>query len=345
MAVNQLKRILECVPNFSEGRDTKVIKKLKESIASVPGVKLLHVDTGHSANRSVMTFAGEPEKVVEAAFRAAKCASENIDMTKHKGVHPRIGAVDVIPMVPITGITMDETIKLSYALAEQIVAELGIPVYCYEKSALKPDRKKLENIRKGEYEGLLNKMTDAKWKPDFGPVEFNAKSGATVVGARNILIAYNVNLNSKSVDIASKIAAQVRESGGYVADKNGTMKRMPGLLSHVKAIGWYIEEIGKAQVSMNLTDIDFTPLHKAFETVKDLAKKENIEVAGSELIGLIPLKALTNAGKYYSGNKDLNENLLVGIAVEQLGLGEIMPFFPEERIIEYAMNMPHINFP
>jgi glutamate formiminotransferase / formiminotetrahydrofolate cyclodeaminase len=337
MAGNQIKRILECVPNFSEGRDVYVIEKIRNSIESVEGVKLLLVDVGHSANRSVMTFAGEPEKVIEAAFAAAKCAAENINMAVHKGVHPRIGAIDVIPLVPVSGITMEETIELSLQLSKEIGDKLTIPVYCYEKSALKPEREKLQNIRRGEYEGLAGKMSDNRWKPDFGPEIFNSRTGATVVGARNILIAFNVNLNTQSVDTASKIASEIRESGRFVPDKEGTFKQIPGLLSGVKAIGWFIKEINRSQVSMNITDMNKTPLHIAFETVKTAAMKNNVEVTGSELIGLLPLKAIVDAGCYFSGISSGDENQLIKIAVENLGLDEINPFRPGERIIEYAI--------
>jgi glutamate formiminotransferase/formiminotetrahydrofolate cyclodeaminase len=339
MQGKQTRRILECVPNFSEGRDGDVIQKIEHSIESVDGIKLLHVDIGRSANRSVMTFAGEPEKIIDAAFDAAKCAAQHIDMSIQKGVHPRIGAIDVIPLVPVSGITMEETIELSYVLAEKIGNELGIPVYCYEKSALKPERKNLENIRKGQYEGLQSKMADSNWKPDFGPAEFNAKSGASIVGARNILIAFNVNLNTQSVEIASKIAAQVRESGGFVTDKTGTKKRFHGLLPHVKAIGWYIEEFGRAQVSMNLTNIDITPLHKAFETVKDVALKYGVKVTGSELIGLIPIKAILDAGLFYIKKMKYKDIEAETIAIEQLGLNELYAFSPEKRIIENLLGV------
>jgi len=334
------KKILECVPNFSEGRDLTIILKIKKSIESTKGVKLLHVDSGYATNRTVISFAGEPGAVIEAAYQAVKCASENIDMRKQKGVHPRIGATDVIPLVPISGISMVEIVKLSHELAMRIGEELNIPVFCYEKSALKPERIRLENIRQGEYEGLPQKLIDPNWKPDFGPAKFNAKSGATNVGARNFLVALNINLNTKSVEIAKKIASEVRESGKKNFDEKADVKRIPGILPTVKAIGWYIENYGLAQVSMNLTDINKVPMHIAFETVKNLASNYRVKVTGSELIGLVPLNVLLEAGKFYSQQNNeskLTQLQLINSAIDKMGLSELKPFIPNERIIEYLL--------
>jgi glutamate formiminotransferase/formiminotetrahydrofolate cyclodeaminase len=338
---NKSSKILECVPNFSEGQNESVIIEIQKSIAKISGVKILHVDIGKSANRTVITFAGDPEAVVEAAFQAANKASELIDMTKHKGIHPRIGATDILPLVPVQCITLKEAKELSYLLARRIGNELKIPVYCYEQSALKSNRKKLENIRAGEYEGLKDKIADPLWKPDFGPSEFNAKSGATIIGARDFLVAYNVNLNTQSVEIASEIASKIRNSGKTIFDKKGNKKQIPGLFKSIKAIGWYIEEYHIAQVSMNLTDINETPMHIAFETVKELAKESGLEVTGSELIGLIPKKALIDAGTFYASDmKNVevnNDDVLIKLAIEKMGLNKLKPFNTKERLIEYSL--------
>lgn len=334
-------RIIECVPNFSEGRDEKIICKIKQSIEGVEGVKVLHVDIGYDVNRTVITFAGEPQAIIDAAFQAAKIASGLIDMTKHKGIHPRIGTTDVIPLIPIKNVSMNEAIDLSYQLAQRIGNELNIPVYCYENSALIPGRKNLENIRKGGYEGLQSKITDSKWKPDFGPSVFNKKTGATIIGARKILIAYNVNINTDSIEIANEIASCVRESGKKITDEKGNKKQVMGLLKSVKAIGWYIKEYNKTQVSMNLTDIDQTPVYKAFETVKEIARQFHVGVSGSEIIGLVPLKALLETGLFYKKTIDtklsLSEDELINLAIEKTGLNNIKPFNPKERIIEYLI--------
>ncbi len=339
----QSSKILECIPNFSEGQDESVIHKIQNSITKVNNVKLLHIDKGFSANRTVITFAGEPEAVIEAAFQSTKTASELIDMQKHKGIHPRIGATDVIPLVPIKGLAMSEAVNLSHQLAHRIGDELNIPVYCYEKSAKHSNRKMLENIRKGEYEGLKKKIYDINWKPDFGPTEFNVKSGATIVGARDFLIAYNVNLDTRLVEIASEIASRIRKSGKSIIDEKGRKKKIPGLLNSVKAIGWYIEEYQKAQVSMNLTDIKKTPLHIAFETVKKVARDSGVKVTGSELIGLVPEKVMIDAGLYYSSfikNYNIkNNDELIELAIEKMVLTEFRTFNPKERIIEYLLEI------
>jgi glutamate formiminotransferase/formiminotetrahydrofolate cyclodeaminase len=334
-----MKQILECIPNFSEGRNKSVIDKIADSIRQFSNVKILHIDIGYSANRTVITFAGEPNQVIEAAFEAVKTASELIDMSMHKGIHPRIGATDVLPIVPVSGITMDETVNLSRKLAKKIGEQLRIPVYCYEKSAIIPERKKLEFIRKGEYEGIAVKILNPSWKPDYGPNSFNIKSGATILGARDFLIAYNINLNSDSKELANEIAAEIRESGKIIYSENGIKNRIPGLFKSVKAIGWYIEEYKKAQVSLNLTDINIVPLHVAFEAVKEIALKRGIEVTGSEVIGLVPLKVLLEAGRFYtlSSKSNHSEKELINIAIEKLGLSEIKPFIPEDRIIDFLI--------
>jgi glutamate formiminotransferase len=342
MEKNLSSGILECIPNFSEGRDDSVIYRISKSITEIKGLKILHIDKGISANRTVITFAGEPDAVIEAAFQSIKTAAELIDMQKHKGIHPRIGATDVVPLVPVSGIGMQGAIKLSHQLAQRVGSELNIPVYCYEKSALIPKREKIENIRKGEYEGLKKKILEKSWKPDFGPITFNAKTGATVIGARHILVAYNVNLSTRSAVIATEIAARIRKSGKSIIE-NGEKKNIPGLLNSVKAIGWYIEEYQKAQVSMNLTNLKNTSMHKAFETIKEIAKELDCKVTGSELIGLVPEKALIDAGLHYASFlksfDTQNKDALINFAVEKLGLSSIKPFNPKERIIEYLLEI------
>ncbi len=336
------KRIIECVPNFSEGRDLNVIKQIAGVIESVENVKLLDVDPGRDANRTVVTFVGEPDAVCEAAFLAVKKASELIDMSKHKGIHPRIGATDVVPLVPVSGISMEETVQYARNLARRIGEELGIPVYCYEFAAFEEKRKNLARIREGEYEGLKEKLLDPEWKPDFGPAFFNEKTGATVVGARNFLVAFNVNLNTTSVRLANAIAFDVREKGRIVTGENGEKLSVPGTLKSVKAIGWYLEEYGIAQISMNITDLSVTPVHIAFEEVTEKAAARGVRVTGSELVGLIPLKTLLEAGKYYlrkqKRSTGVSDEEIIKIAVRSLGLNDIKEFRPEEKIIEYAMN-------
>lgn len=341
-------QLIECVPNFSEGRDLNIIRQITNEIESVEGVKLLDVDSGKTTNRTVVTFVGNPEVVVEAAFRAIKKASELIDMSKHKGEHPRMGATDVCPLIPISNITMEETAEYSRKLGKRVGEDLQIPVYLYEDTATKPERKNLAIIRDGEYEGLPKKITDAQWKPDFGPAKFNSKSGATVIGARKLLVAYNVNLNTTSVRRANSVAFDIREAGRVktekgknVSDEKGQPIRIPGSLKSVKAIGWYIEEYCIAQISINLTDIDVTPVHIAFEEASKKANERGILVTGSELVGMIPLKSLTDAGKYFLKKQKrsvgVSEEELIKIAVRSLGLNDITPFDSRKKIIEYAI--------
>ena len=325
------KKIIECVPNFSEGQDLGVIKQITDAIESVEGVKLLDVDPGKDTNRTVVTFVGNPDAVSEAAFLAVKKASEVIDMSKHHGAHPRMGATDVCPFVPVSGITMEETVTIAHNVAGRIGAELGIPVYCYENAARKPERRNLANCRSGEYEGLRKKLADPEWKPDFGPSEFNERSGATAVGARDFLVAFNVNLNTTSVRRANAIAYDVREkgrskregdkvTGHIVKDENGEKVMIPGSLKSVKAIGWYIEEYGIAQISMNLTNISVTPVHVAFDEVCRKADARGVRVTGSELVGLIPLKSLLDAGRYFLAKQQMSAGVpdeeLIRIAIK-----------------------------
>jgi glutamate formiminotransferase/formiminotetrahydrofolate cyclodeaminase len=332
-----MKRIVECVPNFSEGRDLNVVWAIADRIAEVKGVKILDVDPGFDANRTVITFAGTPDAVSKASFIAVKEASELIDMTTQHGEHPRIGACDVLPFVPISGITMEETVALSRRVAKRIGTKLNIPVYCYEDSAFSALKRNLASCRAGEYEGLEDKMNDPKWKPDYGPNIFNAKSGATVVGARNFLVAFNVNLDTDSVKIAKEIAKNIRESGKIITAGNGEKIRVPGKLKNVKAIGWYMEQYKRVQVSMNLTNINVTPIHIAYNEVVELASEYGVRVTGSELVGMVPLKALTDAGKFYVNDVEIPENELINIAIERLGLDDIRPFEAHEKILEYSL--------
>lgn len=333
--------IIECVPNFSEGADLNIIKQITDQVESVEGVRLLNVDPGKATNRTVVTFVGNPEAVIEAAFLAIKKAGELIDMTKHRGEHPRMGATDVCPLVPISGISMEETAKYAQKLAKKVGEELQIPVYLYE--AAQPDKKRsnLSVIRAGEYEGFFKKIKQPEWKPDFGPAAFDAKRGGTVIGARDFLVAYNVNLNTTSTRRANAIAFDVREAGRKLKTENGEFKTIPGSLKSVKAIGWYIEEYGVAQISMNLTNINITPVHIAFDEVCKKAEARGIRVTGSELVGLVPLHALLEAGKYFlkkqKRSTGVSENELIKIAVKSMGLDELGPFKPEERIIEYML--------
>jgi glutamate formiminotransferase / formiminotetrahydrofolate cyclodeaminase len=346
------KKIIECVPNFSEGRDMTIIKQITDAIESVDGVKLLDVDPGKDTNRTVVTFVGNPEAVSEAAFRSVKMASEIIDMAKHHGAHPRMGATDVCPFIPVSGITMEETVLVAHKTAERIGNELGIPVYCYENAATKPERRNLASCRSGEYEGLRKKLSDPEWKPDFGPAEFNERSGATAVGARDFLVAFNVNLNTTSTRRANAIAYDVREkgrparegdkvTGKIIKDENGEKVMIPGSLKSVKAIGWYIEEYGIAQISMNLTNISVTPVHVAFDEVCRKADARGVRVTGSELVGLIPLKSLLDAGRYYLAKQErssgISDDELIRIAIRSMGLNDIHVFKPEEKIIEFVM--------
>jgi len=347
-----MKQIIECVPNFSEGRNMEIIKQITDVIESVDGVKLIDVDPGKATNRTVVTFVGEPEAVCEAAFLAGKKAKELIDMTKHKGEHPRFGAMDVCPLVPVANISMNETVEYARKLAKRLGDELQYPIYCYEFAAMSPERKNLAYVRSGEYEGLAEKLTKPEWKPDFGPATFVPKTGATAVSARNFLIAYNVNLNTTSTRRANAIAFDVREKGRPVRegnpftgkikkDENGKEIWQPGTLKSVKGIGWYIEEFGIAQVSLNLTDITVTPLHIAFEEVCKKAEARGVRVTGSEIVGVVPLQAMIDAGKFYlkKQNRSLgipNEEI-VKIAIKSLGLNELYPFDPKKKIIEFIL--------
>lgn len=340
--------IIECVPNFSEGRDLNIIKQITYEIESVEGVRLLNVDPGKATNRTVVTLVGHPEAVIEAAFRAIKKSGELIDMSKHKGEHPRMGATDVCPLIPIANISMEETAKYAQRLAKRVGEELRLPVYLYEAAQADKSRSNLSVIRAGEYEGFFKKIKQPEWKPDFGPAEFDAKRGGTVIGARDFLVAYNINLNTTSTRRANAIAFDVREAGRVkrengkvVNDANGKPVSVPGTLKSVKAIGWYIEEYRIAQISMNLTDISVTPVHIAFDEVCKKANERGIRVTGSELVGVVPLKAMLDAGKYFLRKQQrstgVSEKELVRIAVKSMGLEELGAFKPEERIIEYLL--------
>ena len=345
-------QLIECVPNFSEGRDPNIIKQITDAVEAVEGVRLLNVDPGKATNRTVVTFVGEPERVIEAAYQAIKKAGEVIDMSKHTGEHPRMGATDVCPLIPISNISMEETAEYARRLAERVGTELELPVYLYEYAQSDKTRSNLSVIRAGEYEGFFKKIKQPEWKPDFGPAEFDARRGATVIGARDFLIAYNVNLNTTSVRRANSIAFDVREagrvmregdpiSGKIITDDKGKPRTIPGSLKSVKAIGWYIEEYGVAQISMNLTNIEVTPVHKAFDEVCNKANERGIRVTGSELVGLIPLKSMLDAGKYFLAKQErstgVSEKELIRIAIKSMGLDELSPFKPEERIIEYLL--------
>jgi glutamate formiminotransferase/formiminotetrahydrofolate cyclodeaminase len=347
-----MSQLIECVPNFSEGRDPAVIKQITDAIESVEGVKLLNVDPGKATNRTVVTMVGAPAAVIEAAFRAIRRAGELIDMSRHRGEHPRMGATDVCPLIPISGITMEETVEHARRLAERVGRELALPVYLYEYAQPDPARRALSAIRAGEYEGFARKIKQPEWKPDFGPAEFDAKRGATVIGARDFLVAYNVNLNTTSTRRANAVAFDVREAGrpqkdaqgNVVKDAQGNPVNIPGTLKSVKAIGWYIEEYGIAQLSMNLTNLSVTPVHVAFDEVCRRAQERGLRVTGSELIGLIPLSAMLEAGRYFlrrqKRSTGVSEQELIKIAVRSLGLNELAPFQPEERIIEYRLRDP-----
>ena len=334
-----LTRLIECVPNFSEGRDMGIIKQITDQIESVEGVKLLDVDPGKATNRTVVTFVGTPEKVIEAAYLGIQKAAELIDMRTHKGEHPRMGATDVCPLIPVANITMGETVEWAQRLAERVGRELSLSVYLYEEAQPDKSRSNLSVIRAGEYEGFFKKISELK--PDFGPAVFDAKRGATVIGARDFLVAYNVNLNTTSTRRANAIAFDIREAGRKMTDDNGQMTIVPGSLKHVKAIGWFIEEYGIAQISINLTNINITPVHIAFDEVCRKADARGIRVTGSELVGLIPLKAMLDAGKYFlkkqKRSMGVSEKELIRIAVISMGLDELAPFKPEEKIIEYML--------
>jgi glutamate formiminotransferase/formiminotetrahydrofolate cyclodeaminase len=344
--------IIECVPNFSEGNNKLIIQEITNEIESVESVRLLNVDPGKATNRTVVTFVGPPQAVVEAAFRAIRKAGELIDMRQHKGEHPRMGATDVCPLIPVSGISMEETIRWAHVLAERVGKELALPVYLYEAAQTDKSRNNLSVIRAGEYEGFFEKIKKPEWKPDFGPVTFDEKRGATVIGARDFLVAYNVNLNTTSVRRANSVAFDVREAGRIkregdpvygeiVKDNKGQPVMIPGSLKSVKAIGWYIEEYRIAQISMNLTNISVTPLHVAFDEVCRRAEARGMRVTGSELVGLIPLQSLLDAGRYFLKKQHrsagVSEKELIRIAIVTMGLNELSPFKPEERIIEYLL--------
>lgn len=344
--------LIECVPNFSEGRDPKVIEQITNEIKSVEGVQLLDVDPGAATNRTVVTFVGPPEQVVEAAFLAIQKAAEVIDMRRHQGEHPRMGATDVCPLIPIANISMEETVHWARQLAQRVGTKLDVPVYLYEQAAAREERRNLATIRAGEYEALPEKLADPKWQPDYGPAKFNARAGATVIGARDFLVAYNVNLNTTSVRRANSVAFDVREkgrvkrtgdpiTGPIVRDEAGNPVREPGRCKAVKAIGWYIEEYGLAQISMNLTNINVTSLHVAFEACRESATRRGLRVTGSELVGMVPLKVMLDAGRYFLKQQQrsvgVSEDEIIRIAVRSLGLDELGPFDPQKKIIEYQL--------
>lgn len=335
-----MKKIVECVPNFSEGRDMAVIDQISAEIKKITGVELLDVDPGRDTNRTVVTFAGSPDGVEEAAFQAIKKAAELIDMSRHSGAHPRMGATDVCPFVPVAGITMAECVEIAKKLGRRVGEELAIPVYLYEEAAASEERKSLAYIRAGEYEGLAEKLKQKKFKPDFGKAVFNKKAGATVIGAREFLIAYNVNLNTRNVKLAKEIANRMREKGRTVKNpETGVKETVPGTLKAVRAVGWYIDEYQMAQISVNLLNYNTTSLHRVFEEAERLAAEFGVRVTGSELVGLIPLEAVLQVGRHYlrkqGGCLGVEEKELVRTAVQSLGLAEISPFKPEHKIIEY----------
>lgn len=347
--------IIECVPNFSEGRNLQTIKSITDAIESVEGIRLLDVDPGKATNRTVVTFVGSPEDVIEAAYRGIARASELIDMRNHQGEHPRMGATDVCPLIPISGITMEETAHFAQRLAKRVAETLNIPTYLYEAAQGNPERQNLSMIRAGEYEGFFDKIKQPEWAPDYGKAEMNPTAGATVIGARDFLIAYNVNLNTRSTRIANRIAFDVREagrviregnpySGKIVTNEQGEALRIPGKLKSVKAIGWYIEEYNTAQISMNLTNYKTTPLHVAFEETRKAADERGVRVTGSELVGLIPLQPMLDAGKYFLERQGMSvgvsEEELVDCAIRSMGLNELGVFDPQKKIIEYLLRDP-----
>jgi len=342
-------KLMECVPNFSEGRDHAVLDAIAAEIKSVNGVVLLDVDPGADTNRTVFTLAGEPEAVVDAAFVAIKKAAELIDMSKHHGAHPRMGATDVCPFIPISGMTMDECADYARKLGKRVGDELGIPVYLYENAASKEEWRNLANVRSGEYEALPEKAKDPYWKPDFGPHAFNAKSGATAISAREFLIAYNINLNTRDKKKAHELALTIRESGKPARDASGKLLKdaagnkinTPGLFSHCKAVGWFIDSYDRAQISINLTNYKVTPPYKVLDKVRELATEMGVQVTGSELVGLIPKAALVEAGKYYLAkmgeSTGLPEKMIMETAIQSMGLAELSPFDLDKKVIEYAI--------
>ncbi len=341
--------LIECVPNFSEGRDRSILDAISREIQSVDTVRLLDMDPGADTNRTVVTFVGPPDGVAEAAFRAIRCASERIDMSKHSGAHPRMGATDVCPFVPVSGVTMDQCAEIARTVGERVGRELRIPIYLYEYAASRPERRSLAEIRVGEYEALEAKLQESQWAPDFGPSKFNPRAGATVMGSREFLIAYNVNINSPDRKLATQIALNIRERGRIkrdpdgkaVRDETGKLVYNLGLLKECRAVGWTIPEYGRAQVSINLTNYHITPVHLAFDTCVSEGEKIGVRVTGSELVGLIPLEAMLMAGRHYLAKQGKStgvpESDLVRIAVQSLGLSEIAPFEPEKKIIEYCV--------
>lgn len=344
-----MQQLIECVPNFSEGRDMHIIQQITDCITAVEGVKLLDIDAGKATNRTVVTFVGTPEAVLDAAFAAIAKAAELIDMSQHHGEHPRMGATDVCPLIPISGVSMTEAARLAARLAERVSTHLGIPTYLYEAAATSPQRKNLASIRAGEYEALPQKLSDPHWQPDFGTPQYTdivKRAGATVIGARDFLVAYNINLNTTSTRRANAVAFDVREAGRTTKTADGKTIRQAGTLKSVKAIGWYIPEYGIAQISMNLTDISTTPVHIAFDEVCRSANERGLRVTGSELVGLVPLQALLDAGRYFLHKQQrslgVSEAELIHIAVKSLGLDELAPFDPQKKIIEYQLQQ-HAN--
>ena len=351
-----MSKLIECVPNISEGTDLNKIDKIAKSVLNHEGVKLLNIDPGKATNRTVITFVGPPETIVDAAYSLISKAKELIDMRSHKGEHPRMGAVDVCPFIPISGVSMKETVDLAHQLGKRVASELLIPVYCYENAAKNNQRVNLANCRSGEYEGLKNKLRNVEWKPDYGPNQFNetvAKFGAVAIGARDFLVAYNINLNTTSTRRANSVAFDLREAGRVkreggtltgkiITDKNGEPVREPGYFKNLKGIGWYIEEYGVAQISYNITNISTTPLHEVFSKTCERANSRGMRVTGSELIGLVPKKVLIDAGKYFLRRQKrslaISEREIIHIACKSLGLNELSEFKPEERIIEYMID-------
>lgn len=343
-------QLVECVPNFSEGKDMKIINTIAASIRAVKGVTLLDVDPGETTNRTVFTMVGEPDNVVEAAFQAIKKASQVIDMTKHKGAHARMGATDVCPFVPVANMTMDDCVKLAHRLGKRVGEELNIPVYLYEYAATKPEWKNLAEVRKGEYEALPQKMEDPNWKPDYGHQKFNAKSGATAISAREFLIAYNINLNSRDKKKAHDIALDIRERGRFARDKNkkiikdenGKKVKKPGLFKDCKAVGWFIDDFNQAQISINLTNYNVTPAHVVLDKVRELALVKGLQVTGSELVGLLPKAAILESGKYYldkmGESAGIPERMIIETAVQSMGLKDVAEFDIDKKVIEYAIS-------
>lgn len=330
--------LIECIPNFSEGRDEKKMDRIVAAISGVKGVELLHVDRGYDAHRTVVTFAGRPEFVFDGARAALRAAVELVDMRSHKGVHPRIGAVDVCPFVPLRGMSKEELVPLVRDFSRRIAEELNLPIYLYADAALRPDRRELSQIRRGQYEGLAQKMQERNGRPDYGPMEFQAHCGATAVGVRNILVAYNVHLTTRDVGIAKEIAAAIRGSGRTVSDSGGKPSRIPGKFKTLKAIGWMMEDYGWAQVSTNITDLSDSPMHEVYEAVRKEARSRGVDVQGSELIGIAPMKVFSSAAAYYSGGEQvLSAKKALQKTVKALGLDYLAPFEPRERVLEYLL--------